>query len=51
MKERQRQACVDLEAAVARLSPLPLPQPAADLMALLKPESPDAMPRMISAPS
>jgi hypothetical protein len=49
-KERQQQACVALEAAVARLSPLPLPQLAAELMAPLKPESPDAMPQMISAP-
>jgi hypothetical protein len=49
-KERQQQALVALEAAVARLSPLPVPQLAAEVMALLKPDAPDAMPRMISAP-
>jgi hypothetical protein len=41
---------MDLEAAVARLSPLPVPPLAAEVMALLKPDAPDAMPRMISAP-
>jgi hypothetical protein len=39
-----------LEAAVARLSTLPVPQLAAEVMALLKPDPPDAMPRMISVP-
>jgi hypothetical protein len=49
-KERQQQARMDLEAAIARLSPLPVPQLAAEVMALLKPDAPDAMARMISAP-
>ena len=44
IKERQQAAYVALEAALARLGPLPIPQLAAELMEWFRPTTPDTVP-------
>jgi hypothetical protein len=49
IKERQQAAHVALEAAVARLGPLPMPQLAAEVMAQLKPDAPNVIAGAVTA--
>jgi hypothetical protein len=49
-RERQQAAHVALAAAVARLGSLPVPQLAAEVMARLGPDGPDAVSRPLTAP-
>jgi hypothetical protein len=45
IKERQQAAHFVLEAALARLGPLPIPRLAAEIMERFRPETPNATPR------
>src|SRR6202020_539324 len=49
-RERQQAAHIALEVAVTRLSPLPIPQLAPEVMAQLRPDAPDAASRPLTAP-
>jgi hypothetical protein len=49
-RERQQAAHIALEVAVTRLSPLPIPQLATEVMAQLRPDAPDAASRPLTAP-